>query len=66
MNALFHLYFLDQPIEKNKTQGDYSVMVLDPADDCTFYYVNQYYNTCSSKGWQTKIAAFQLTDNCTE
>jgi hypothetical protein len=45
------------------TQGDYSVMVIDPTDDCTFYYVNEYYTTTSSKGWQTKIAAFQL-DNC--
>jgi hypothetical protein len=63
MNALVHLCFHHQQI---KTQGDYSAMVLDPTDDCTFYYVNQYYNTSSSKGWQTKIAAFQLADNCTE
>lgn len=45
------------------TQGDYSAMVIDPTNDCTFYYVNEYYTTTSSKGWQTKIAAFQL-DNC--
>jgi hypothetical protein len=47
------------------TQGDYSAMVIDPTNDCTFYYVNEYYNKSSSKGWQTKIAAFQL-DNCNE
>jgi hypothetical protein len=51
--------------KKSETQGDYSAMVIDPTNDCTFYYVNQYYMTTSKKSWLTKIAAFQL-ENCND
>src|SRR5882724_3716550 len=40
--------------------GDYTAMCLDPADDATFWYTNQYYNTNASFGWKTKIGAFKF------
>jgi hypothetical protein len=35
-------------------------MNVDPTDDCTFWYVNQYYAVTSARGWQTRIAAFRF------
>jgi hypothetical protein len=40
--------------------GDYTSMSVDPRDDCTFWYVNEYYQTTSARGWQTRIASFRL------
>jgi hypothetical protein len=40
--------------------GDYTDMTVDPTDDCTFWYVNEYYATSSQRGWQTRIASFQV------
>jgi len=40
--------------------GDYSSMNIDPTDDCTFWYVNEYYQTTSAVGWQTRIGNFKL------
>jgi hypothetical protein len=44
--------------------GDYSSMSIDPADDCTFWYANEYYTLAgqqsSTAGWQTRIANFRL------
>jgi hypothetical protein len=39
--------------------GDYSSMSVDPADDCTFWYTTEYYETISNN-WQTRISAFRL------
>jgi hypothetical protein len=36
--------------------GDYSSMNIDPEDDCTFWYTNQYVDT--SGNWRTRIGAF--------
>jgi hypothetical protein len=38
--------------------GDYSDMTIDPSDDCTFWYTQEYYSTSSSAGWRTRIAKF--------
>jgi len=39
-------------------------MTVDPTDDCTFWYVNEYYTLAgqnsSAAGWQTRIASFKL------
>jgi len=43
--------------------GDYSMMVVDPVDDCTFWYTQEYYATTSDAGWQTRIGSFALP-NC--
>jgi hypothetical protein len=41
--------------------GDYTSMSVDPLDDCTFWYVGQYYES-PAKGaagdWQTRIGSF--------
>jgi hypothetical protein len=43
--------------------GDYSTLSVDPLDDCTFYYANEYYASSSSTAWQTKIGAIKF-DEC--
>lgn len=42
--------------------GDYSSMNVDPIDDCTFWYTNEYYATSSSTGWSTRIASFKFPE----
>jgi hypothetical protein len=48
----------------NSRWGDYTEMAVDPVDDCTFWYVNEYYTLAgqlsSTAGWQTRIASFKL------
>ena len=48
----------------NSRWGDYTVMNVDPVDDCTFWYVNEYYTAAGQAsrpaGWQTRIASFKL------
>ncbi|MFY9559139.1 MAG: choice-of-anchor D domain-containing protein [Terriglobales bacterium] len=36
--------------------GDYSAMTIDPADDCTFWYTQEYSKTTGSFSWNTRIA----------
>ena len=43
--------------------GDYSMMAVDPLDDCTFWYTNQYLASTSSIQWQTRIGSFRYP-NC--
>jgi hypothetical protein len=43
--------------------GDYSAMSIDPVDDCTFWYTNEYLQT-NSNSWHTRIASFSFP-NCT-
>lgn len=38
--------------------GDYSQMTVDPSDDCSFWYTQEYYSVTSGAGWQTRIAKF--------
>ncbi|RIK10624.1 MAG: hypothetical protein DCC49_02940 [Acidobacteria bacterium] len=40
--------------------GDYSHMSIDPADDCTFWYTNEYYSSTSSTSWRTRIGKFSI------
>ena len=48
----------------NSRWGDYTSMNIDPVDDCTFWYVNEYYTAAgqasSPAGWQTRIGSFKL------
>ena len=44
--------------------GDYSSMRIDPSDDCTFWYVNEYLPVTHSYGWYTRIGSFRFS-NCT-
>ena len=38
--------------------GDYSAMQVDPVDDCTFWYVNEYEKATGYENWTTHIASF--------
>ena len=45
--------------------GDYSMMTVDPVDDCTFWYTQEYYAaTTDAAGWRTRIGAFSFP-SCT-
>src|SRR6266480_373645 len=54
----------------NSRWGDYTDMTVDPTDDCTFWYVNEYYQVsgvplpappgADTRPWQTRIASFKL------
>src|SRR5215472_6916895 len=43
--------------------GDYSAMQVDPSDDCTFWYTNEYMKTTGIFNWNTRIATFKFP-NC--
>jgi hypothetical protein len=40
--------------------GDYSSMAVDPVDDCTFWYTNQYQPAKGNNQWSTRIASFSF------
>ena len=40
--------------------GDYSALQLDPVDNCTFWYTQEYTNSTSSANWATRIVAFKF------
>jgi hypothetical protein len=63
-------------VQNNRTRwGDYSSMNVDPVDDCTFWYTNEYYTATGEYAgllwrpgifpgdrpiWQTRIGSFSL------
>jgi len=40
--------------------GDYSAMTVDPVDDCTLWYTNEYLKANGTFNWSTRIAAIKL------
>jgi hypothetical protein len=40
--------------------GDYSMMSVDPQDDCTFWYTQEYIQTTSDRPWRTRIGSFKF------
>ena len=40
--------------------GDYSAMSIDPGNDCTFYYTNEYLKASGSFNWSTWIGSFSF------
>jgi hypothetical protein len=49
--------------ENTYNWGDYTSMTVDPVDDCTFWYVNQYLSanqTGNSISWKTRISKFKI------
>jgi hypothetical protein len=40
--------------------GDYSSMNIDPTDDCTFWYTQEYMGASGAFNWHTRIGAFKL------
>ncbi len=41
--------------------GDYSAMTIDPADDCSFWYTNEYIPSNGAFNWKTRIGSFKFT-----
>ena len=52
-----------QNYSMNNRWGDYSAMQVDPVDDCTFWYTQEYIKTTGSFNWNTRIANFKFS-NC--
>lgn len=53
--------------ENSQRWGDYSGMTIDPVDDCTFWYVTQYFaqnQTGTQVNWDTRIGNFKVS-TCT-
>ena len=40
--------------------GDYTSMSIDPVDDCTFWYTDEYIPSNGNFNWNTRLASFQL------
>ena len=51
-----------QPDTSNRW-GDYSSMAIDEADDCTFWYTQEYYTVTTSFDWSTRLASLKFP-NC--
>jgi hypothetical protein len=50
--------------ENSGRWGDYTSMTVDPVDDCTFWYVNEYFASNQTGGqiiWKTRIANFKVS-----
>ena len=45
---------------RGNRRGDYSSMTLDPIDQCTFYYTNEYLKTNGAFNWSTRIATYRF------
>jgi hypothetical protein len=43
----------------NSRWGDYSMLAVDPADDCTFWYTQEYY-AATGLNWQTRVGSFKF------
>src|SRR5581483_4466097 len=48
----------------NNRWGDYSDMTVDPVDDCTFWYTQEYYSSNAQFSWKTRIGNFKFP-SCT-
>jgi hypothetical protein len=48
----------------NSRWGDYTSLNVDPVDNCTFYYINEYYTAAgqqsSPAGWQNRVGTFRF------
>jgi hypothetical protein len=40
--------------------GDYSTMSIDPVDDCTFWYTQEYYQETGSFDFKTRVGSFRF------
>jgi hypothetical protein len=58
----FHILDSDGDQQNSPRWGDYTSMTVDPVDDCTFWYVNEYYKNQTGKkvSWRTRISRFKV------
>jgi hypothetical protein len=47
-------------LDTSNRWGDYTSMAIDAADDCTFWYTNQYYMTTATFDWSTQLASLKF------
>jgi hypothetical protein len=47
-------------LDSSHRWGDYSAMGVDPVDDTTMWYTQEYYATTSSANWRTRIGTFRI------
>jgi hypothetical protein len=47
----------------NNRWGDYSTMSVDPVDDFTFWYTQEYMEYSGNLDWKTRVCSFQLHRN---
>jgi uncharacterized membrane protein len=47
-------------ISTSNRWGDYTSMVIDAADDCTFWYTAEYYMVTARFDWSTRLASFKF------
>jgi len=40
--------------------GDYTSMTVDPVDDCTFWFINEYYPVTHATAWRLRIGSFSF------
>ena len=40
--------------------GDYTMLAVDPVDDCTFWYTNEYLTANGTFNWHTRMGSFKL------
>ena len=40
--------------------GDYSSLSVDPVDQCSFWYTQEYYAVTGSFNWATRIGSFKF------
>lgn len=40
--------------------GDYSMLAVDPSDDCTFWYTTEYLSQTGDRDWRTRIGSFKF------
>jgi hypothetical protein len=40
--------------------GDYSDLTVDPVDDCTFWYTQEYIPSNGSNNWRTRVGSFKF------
>ena len=50
-------------VDTSSRWGDYSAMTLDPANDCAFWYTQEYIAETGRFNWRTRIAEFKFR-NC--
>ena len=50
-------YLNIQPLSR---WGDYSSLTVDPSDDCTFWYTNEYLASNGAFNWHTRIGTFKV------
>ncbi len=49
-----------QPNRWYTSWGTFSCLTIDPVDDTTFWYTNEYYESDSPSAWRTRIGSFKF------